>query len=191
MKKIVLTLLLIILHSNNLMCIDLASSDCNANGSECLAGQNCIMIQSEQDSGLTSGYCVSQNSSINYCQQKSDCPIGQTDCVAGYPGTSGYNSYFSNNGTIAAGTVGVCGVINGGSAENNAFGQVMCNGLSLVTGKAGRAVMAAIVCVIGMLFFTGKVSWSLIITMALGVGSLFGAPAVISVVTGKKFSCGN
>ena len=41
-------------------------------------------------------------------------------------------------------------------------------------------------------FFTGKVSWGLMIGVAAGIAAMFGAPSIVAAITGKSaFDCGN
>ena len=76
-----------------------------------------------------------------------------------------------------------------GSAESNAFGDALCSMYKFVTGKVGRGVAAGVVISLGVSFFLGKVTWASALAVALGVGAVFGAPSVVSVLTGRSFSC--
>lgn len=77
-------------------------------------------------------------------------------------------------------------------ANTNVLVDVMCNALKIVTGNAGKAFAAFAIISIGIGFFTGKVSWGLMIGVAFGIGAMFGAPTIVSAITGKSaFDCGS
>jgi len=77
------------------------------------------------------------------------------------------------------------------SANNNALVDTMCSVMKLVTGSAGKAFAAFAIISVGIGFFTGKVSWGLMIAVALGIAAMFGAPSIVSAISGKgAFSCG-
>ncbi len=125
-----------------------------------------------------------------YCFVDSDCKVlGKNTCVT-KPGSSNRFEAQFDDGELESNTelVGIC-VSVGGSGEDNAFGQAICNLMNVVTGNAGRAVVGVVVIVVGIMFFLGKVTWSLVLAIALGAGAIFGAPAIVSVVTGKPFKC--
>ncbi len=111
------------------------------------------------------------------CSGNSMCSVGMT-------------CYSINNSIIKSGTAGsgFC-VTADGNAETNAFGQAMCNMFKFITGKVGRGVAAGAVIALGVFFFMGKVTWGSALAVALGVGAVFGAPSVVSVLTGKSFDC--
>lgn len=70
------------------------------------------------------------------------------------------------------------------AADQNALSRAMCNALGLVTGTAGRAFAAFAIISVGIGFFTGKVSWGLMIGVALGIAAVFGAPTIVAALTG-------
>ncbi len=76
------------------------------------------------------------------------------------------------------------------TANSNALVDTMCNALKLVTGNAGKAFAAFAIISLGIGFFTGKVSWGLMVGVALGIAAMFGAPTIVSALTGKDaFTC--
>ncbi len=89
----------------------------------------------------------------------------------------------------AAGTVGSCQTAAGGSAENNAIGDILCNTYKIATGKVGRGVIVVVLFVTGITFYLGKVQWGTIVAIVIGAGLCFGGPAVVSVMVGKNFLC--
>lgn len=77
-------------------------------------------------------------------------------------------------------------------ANSNVLVGTMCNALKLVTGNAGKAFAAFAIISLGIGFFTGKVSWGLMIGVAMGIAAMFGAPTIVSALTGKDaFDCGS
>ncbi len=78
------------------------------------------------------------------------------------------------------------------NANNNVLVNTMCNALQLVTGNAGKAFAAFAIISLGIGFFTGKVSWGLMIGVAMGIAAMFGAPTIVSALTGRNaYDCGN
>ncbi len=76
-------------------------------------------------------------------------------------------------------------------ANNNVLVDVMCNVMQIITGNAGKAFAAFAIISIGIGFFTGKVSWGLMIGVAAGIAAMFGAPAIVSAIAGgAAFDCG-
>lgn len=136
-------------------------------GSNCDPGTVC-------DNSIT---CVYPNESGGACSLSFPCGVGS-------------KCFRSDGRTMisAPGEFGLC-VASIGNAENNAFGDVLCNLFRFITGKVGRGVAAGAVIALGVFFFMGKVTWGSALAVALGVGAVFGAPAVVSVLTGKTFNC--
>jgi len=71
-----------------------------------------------------------------------------------------------------------------GAFDDNAFVTAFCNILAIVTGQAGRAFAAFAVLSVGIGFFTGKVSWGLLIGVTAGIAALFGAPTIVDAIAG-------
>jgi type IV secretion system protein VirB2 len=77
------------------------------------------------------------------------------------------------------------------AVDKNVLVTVMCNALRLVTGNAGKAFAAFAIISVGIGFFTGKVSWGLMIGIAMGIAAMFGAPTIVGALTGSgSFDCG-
>ena len=78
----------------------------------------------------------------------------------------------------------------GSDANDNALTSVMCKVLKLVTGTAGKAFAAFAIISVGIGFFTGKVSWGLMVGVAAGIAAMFGAPSIVAAITGESaFNC--
>ncbi|MBU6141250.1 MAG: TrbC/VirB2 family protein [Proteobacteria bacterium] len=76
--------------------------------------------------------------------------------------------------------------------NTNVLVSVMCNVLRIITGNAGKAFAAFAILSVGIGFFTGKVSWGLMIGVAAGIAMIFGAPTVVAALTGTDtFVCGD
>jgi len=87
---------------------------------------------------------------------------------------------------FAAGT----NIASQSTLNTNVLVDVMCNVLSIVTGNAGKAFAGFAILSVGIGFFTGKVSWGLMIGVAAGIAAMFGAPTIVAAITGKDaFKC--
>ena len=97
------------------------------------------------------------------------------------------NTYASGGGTGGGGGGG-----GGGDRLAEATGSggdmmiVLCNVLVFVTGGVGKTIASFIIIGVGIGFFTGKVSWGLLIGVTLGISAMFGAPAIIGAITGDS-----
>ena len=72
------------------------------------------------------------------------------------------------------------------SISSNSLNRVMCNALKIVTGGAGKTFAAFAVIATGIGFFTGKVSWGLMIGVAAGIATMFGASSIVAAISGEK-----
>lgn len=78
------------------------------------------------------------------------------------------------------------------NANNNALSSTMCSAMRLVTGNAGKTFAAFAIISLGIGFFTGRVSWGLMIGVAMGIAAMFGAPTIVAVLAGQdSFDCGS
>jgi len=71
------------------------------------------------------------------------------------------------------------------SASSNSFTRSMCNALKVVTGSAGKTFAAFAIIAVGIGFFSGKVSWGLMIGVAAGIAAMFGAPSIVAAISGQ------
>lgn len=71
-------------------------------------------------------------------------------------------------------------------SEDNALTRVLCNVYKVVTGKAGKTFAAFAIISAGIGFFTGKLQWGLLIALTLGIAAIFGAPTIVSAITGES-----
>ena len=77
-------------------------------------------------------------------------------------------------------------VANSSIINSNVLVDVMCNVLRIVTGNGGKAFAAFAILSVGIGFFTGKVSWGLMIGVAAGIAAMFGAGSIVSAITGQS-----
>ncbi len=77
-------------------------------------------------------------------------------------------------------------------ANNNAFVGTICRALKIVTGTGGKAFAAFAIISVGIGFFTGKVSWGLMIGITAGIAAMFGAPTIVAAISGgTAMDCGS
>ena len=72
--------------------------------------------------------------------------------------------------------------------SKNAFTKTACNALRIVTGGAGKTFATFAVIATGIGFFTGKVSWGLMIGVAAGIATMFGGPSIVAAISGQDTS---
>jgi type IV secretory pathway VirB2 component (pilin) len=70
--------------------------------------------------------------------------------------------------------------------SSNALTTAMCNIMRITTGNAGKAFAAFAIVSVGIGFFTGKVSWGLMVGVAAGIAAMFGAPQIVSAISGTS-----
>ena len=71
-----------------------------------------------------------------------------------------------------------------GNLNNSPIARGLCNLFELAGGNIGKAIAIFAIVAVGFGFFTGKFSIALVIGITLGIGILFGAPKIISALTG-------
>ena len=71
------------------------------------------------------------------------------------------------------------------NVSSNSLTRVMCNALKIVTGSAGKTFAAFAIIAVGIGFFSGKVSWGLMIGVAAGIAAMFGAPSIVAAISGQ------
>jgi type IV secretory pathway VirB2 component (pilin) len=77
-------------------------------------------------------------------------------------------------------------------ANQNAFVDTLCNALKIVTGSGGKAFAAFAIISVGIGFFTGKISWGLMIGVTAGIAAMFGAPTIVAAISGgSAVDCGS
>lgn len=69
--------------------------------------------------------------------------------------------------------------------------DVLCTIMKFITGGVGKTFASFAVIFVGVGFLTGKTTWTAMITFALGIAAIFGAPTVIRAFTGGDAACSN
>ncbi len=78
------------------------------------------------------------------------------------------------------------------ASASDVFVSEICNVINIVSGPAGKVFAAFAIVSVGIGFFTGKVSWGLLIGVSVGTAAMFGAPSIVSAITDKPtFQCSN
>ncbi len=62
----------------------------------------------------------------------------------------------------------------------------ICNMYNIATGSIGKIVASFAIVSVGVGFFSGRVSWGVLVGVCTGVGLMVGAPTVVSAITGKS-----
>jgi type IV secretory pathway VirB2 component (pilin) len=90
------------------------------------------------------------------------------------------NDYYISRGMNSA-------MINANyNVSSNSFSRTICNALRIVTGTAGKTFAAFAIIAVGIGFFSGKVSWGLMIGVAAGIAAMFGAPSIVAAISGQS-----
>ncbi len=71
------------------------------------------------------------------------------------------------------------------NVSSNSFSRTICNALKIVNGSAGKTFAAFAIIAVGIGFFSGKVSWGLMIGVAAGIAAMFGAPSIVAAISGQ------
>ena len=72
----------------------------------------------------------------------------------------------------------------GVDASDNNLTQVICNVIILLQGNIARGVAAFGIIFLGFSLFLGKISWGTAFALAIGLGAIFGAQALVNLMTG-------
>jgi len=73
-------------------------------------------------------------------------------------------------------------------ASSMSLETVLCNAYSLFNGQWGRIFALFALVALGISFFLGKISWGTVISVALGIGVIFGGTSIVSALTGGSGS---
>jgi type IV secretory pathway VirB2 component (pilin) len=83
---------------------------------------------------------------------------------------------------LVAPAILVIQTLESNAADPTPFSDVACRVYEILTGTPGKVVASIVIITIGMGFFTGKVSWGLMIGAAAGIGAMFGAPKIVGFI---------
>lgn len=157
----------------------------------------CVILESTMEWDEPVATC--DTSEASYCRTDDDCKAkgSQSITCVDRHGQRIEDKYKDDDGNISSSSfgsdsgveyVGMCSTA-GANKDRNGIVIVLCNAIGIVTGGAGRAVVLIVVVVVGVLFFIGKVNWSLLVAIGLGVGVMFGAQAIVNIITGGELQC--
>ncbi len=65
----------------------------------------------------------------------------------------------------------------------------VCNVVSAMQGPIARGIAALAIIFLGFSLFLGKISWGIALALAIGIGAVFGANQIVSLVGGAGRSC--
>jgi type IV secretory pathway VirB2 component (pilin) len=68
----------------------------------------------------------------------------------------------------------------GSSVDGGGIGLVLNRVVCMLTGTVGKAIATIAICVVGIGLFMGKLSWTLALATALGIGLIFGAASIVT-----------
>jgi type IV secretory pathway VirB2 component (pilin) len=72
---------------------------------------------------------------------------------------------------------------------SGAMTDAMCNGYKIFNGPVGKMAAVFAIVALGVGLFMGKITWGLVIAVALGIGAIFGAPKLVAAMTGSAEMC--
>lgn len=67
---------------------------------------------------------------------------------------------------------------------------IFCNVIEQITGGIGKVIAILILISMAIGLFLGKITWGVVIAVMVGMGLLFGAPAVVDTIAGKDNNTG-
>ena len=152
----------------------------------------CVAIESTFNSSENNPTYACNTDEKSFCHRDSDCSDvpGRPTCVIGVNGNTQlfFTQFSDDNEVDNSEYFGICSSV-GGSSDKNAISSILCRVINLITGSAGKAVCVIVVSVVGVMFFLGKVQWSLLLSVSAGVAFVFGAKTIISVIVGGELIC--
>ncbi len=162
MKKIFLSLLFLLLISISSNASAQTAGTCGGSSGPC--------------AGRTQEFC------LNTCTYANGACSGA--------GTPAYVCSSDNNRSVCL--AHGCSFTVNADANQNAFVTTLCNALKIVTGNGGKAFAAFAIISVGIGFFTGKISWGLMIGVTAGIAAMFGAPTIVAAISGgNALDCGS
>lgn len=163
MKKILLSALFLILMSISSNSFAQIANTCNGTATACSSRTTQASCDAGSGCTFSGGAC---SGTAGACSAE----VTRPDCIA-TPG---------------------CFWVAAGDANQNAFVETMCNALKIVTGNGGKAFAAFAIISVGIGFFTGKISWGLMIGVTAGIAAMFGAPTIVAAIAGgSALDCGS
>ena len=94
----------------------------------------------------------------------------------------------ATGGAGAAGNTTTSDTVNSELGDTTMTG-ILCSIMKFITGGVGKTFASFAVIFVGVGFLSGKTTWTAMITFALGIAAIFGAPTVIKAFTGGDAAC--
>lgn len=75
------------------------------------------------------------------------------------------------------------------ATDSGSMEYTVCSVVDALTGNIARSFAAIAVIFLGFSLFLGKISWGIALALAIGIGTVFGAPEIVSVLAGDGKGC--
>lgn len=75
------------------------------------------------------------------------------------------------------------------AAAQMSMTAVLCGGYAIFDSSIGKMLAVFAIVALGVGLFMGKVTWGLVFAVALGIGAMFGAPKIVTAITGGTALC--
>lgn len=75
------------------------------------------------------------------------------------------------------------------ATSNDAISTTICKIVNQLTGPVGRGIATVAVVFVGIGLFLGKMSWGLAIAVGIGIGAIFGAAQIVSLLGDGTTAC--
>lgn len=76
-----------------------------------------------------------------------------------------------------------------GGGSGSTISNTICNVVNELQGPIARGVAAIGIIFLGFSLFLGKISWGVALALAIGIGAIFGAKEIVSLVGGGDNAC--
>jgi len=76
-------------------------------------------------------------------------------------------------------------IANMDAMADGAFTSALCNAYGIFNGPLGKMMAVFSIVALGVGLFMGKITWGLVVAVALGIGAVFGAPKLVGFMTGS------
>ena len=74
-------------------------------------------------------------------------------------------------------------------ASAGTFTDSLCKGYGVFNGPLGKMMAVFAIVALGVGLFLGKITWGLVIAVAMGIAAIFGAPKLVEFMTGSPIGC--
>ncbi len=87
--------------------------------------------------------------------------------------------------TLCEEVAGCTWVVNPDLTDESSLTIAMCNVVTMATGTGAKVFASLVIISLGIGFFTGKISWGLILGVGGGIASIFGSVTIVAVISGS------